>query len=201
MSYTTPDAALDIAGGLSAPEITSDKVADFIEANVLANLSGTSNYELDRQEVARFISDVRYFPKKKLQQVRDLHPRGMVYRVSSHPRTPRQSGGYATADGTHYPVIGVDYAANPVSADELGGWCGVWPVKEQKVRKMIKHRALILSSLRGYVGPGHLRAVVDAEKIGSRWFFHTEPAPAKATKFLGKGIILQIPGGPISNFV
>lgn len=201
MSYTTTDAAADVSDGLSMPDMTSAKIAALIEANVLVNRSSTANYALDRGEVERFIADIRYFPQSRLQRLRDVHPRGMVYRVSSHPREPRNGGGFTTADGTHYPMRGVDYAANPTSSTELGGWCGLWPVKEQRVRLMVKHRALILSSLRGYVGPGHLRTVVDAEKIDGRWFFHTEPATPKGAKFLGKGIIIEVPGGPISDFI
>lgn len=200
MSYTTTDAARDVADGLSIPEMTSAKIADLVKANVLSNHSSTSNFALDRDQVTQFIADVRHLDQARLQQLRDLHPRGLVYRVSSHPRRPRLTQFY-TADGTRYTEAGVDYAADAASAAELGGWCGVWPVREQNVRKMVKHRALILSSLRGYVGPGHMRTVVDAERIGTRWFFHTEPATARALKFLGKGVVIEVPGGPISAFV
>jgi hypothetical protein len=103
--------------------------------------------------------------------------------------------------GITYRYIGVTAADSPVSANEIGGWCGVWRVSDATEQTLINHNGLALASLRGYVLPGHIRAVIDTytdPTISPRKFLITAPADRD---FAGTGLWVDIPRGPVAGLL
>ncbi|MCQ4128365.1 hypothetical protein NOU13_28080 [Rhodococcus erythropolis] len=198
MLLTTTQAADEIATGLrhgaDEPSVFPDKVVSLAHAHRLTNKGSGARYMFDQTEVEAFVTDTRFVPD--LDEVRQLHPAGEVYRVSVKPRETRSSP--FTVRGSVYKWIGVDFADDPSCDDELGGWSGVWPVNHNVVRDLVANEALVYASMRDYIGRGHMRTIVDVEPVGDRYFFVTRPASEEVCDWLGAGAWIKTPGGPIS---
>lgn len=196
--YTAREAAEIMRDALTTeagdiPSIHANKVKGLIEAGRLTNASDNAWMKVSGVELAAFIEDTRYVTADELLE---NHP--LIYRVSV---TPRHESAVYNEDGILRRFAGVDFSDDPDSGDELGGWEGVWPIAESKIDELIEKEGLLLASFRGYVAPGHLREISEAEAVGSRWYFHTRPARRDVIEFVGSGLWIDIPDGPISDFI
>ncbi|WP_042376502.1 hypothetical protein [Gordonia alkanivorans] len=200
LMYTTTQAAEVIADGLAEggrrPTVHANKVKTLVRANRLSNHSGHSRVMLDPDEVAAFIRDTRYVTAAELLSLHEL-----VYRVSVLERTDTPRVTYDDDGHLLRTHRGVDFSDNPDSQIELGGWEGVWPIREKKAIELADENGLLLASARGYVGPGHLRPVKSLSRCTPRWYLHTSPPSAEIEEFVGTGLWIDVPDGPISDFV
>lgn len=200
MLYTTTQAAQEIADGLSVdgrrPAVHVDKIKTLVKANKLTNLSGNSRIMIDRNEIEAFIRNTRYVQAAELL---DLHP--LVYRVSVLERQHAPSLAFDDSGALLRRQRGVDFSANPANPTELGGWEGVWPITQVKAAELESENGLLLASARGYVGPGHVRPVKSRSSCSPRWYFHTGPPSRDVEKFVGTGLWIDVPDGPISDFI
>ncbi|MFJ7619799.1 hypothetical protein ACIQYZ_13460 [Rhodococcus erythropolis] len=201
MLLTTTQTADIVRNGLGRdghePSVFADKVVSLAHAGGLTNVGTGARYMFDQAQVEEFVERTRFVVD--LDEVRALHPDGLVYRVSVKPRQPRSDVYHVR--GVTYSWAGVDLTDDPDGDDELGGWAGVWPVNRELVAELIDAQALVYPSMRDYVGPDHIRRIVDVEPVGDRYFFVTDPAPDPVREWLGAGAWISTPGGPICALV
>ncbi len=201
MLLTTTQTADEIGSGLAtddwSPSVFADKVVSLARAGRLTNVGSGARYMFESTEVAEFIEETKFVTA--LDQVRELHSDGLVYRVSVKPRKRRSS--LYMIGNVYYEWAGVDFTDDPEGNDELGGWVAQWPVNRDLLEELVEERALVYASMRDFVGKGHMRTIVDAEPVGDRYFFVTEPAPRAVREWLGTGAWIGTPGGPICALV
>lgn len=199
MDYTARQAAEAITAGLTTdghqPTVHPDKVKTLVDANVFTNVSTTTRVMIEREQVEAFIEDTRYI--YDLDELLNLNP--LIYRVSVLPR--RRSVAFDDFGDLLRDHSGVDYSINPQSQTALGGWEGVWPISEANAQELVDHEGLLLASCRGYVGRGYVRTVTGYSLSTARRYIHTTRPPSEVSDFVGSGILIDIPDGPISNFV
>lgn len=177
------------------PSITTAKVSTLFKAKALEDVSTTSRFMASAAGVEAFLDNTRYVP-----DIQDLLALATnTYRVSVLEREDRHS--IRSIAGHTVRYAGVDFSDDPLGEDEIGGWVGFWPVKTAIAEQLAQERGLILASCRGYVGPDHVRTVVDFVRDGGRTFFVTERAPETVREFIGGGIWIDVDGGPISALI
>lgn len=205
MHYTTTQAAEEVADRLAIgpgrPSIYKGKISTLVDARRLTDTTAASGRtHIHRSEIDDFVARTRFVPNPA--HLLALNPR--IFRVSVTPREPNEvrhahTGRVLRADK------GVDYTLDPASAGALGGWEGVWPLRQRDLGDLCDHQGLLLATCRGYVGPGYIRTVVGHSPVeaSSRRYLHTAPAPAEVQDFLGTGIWVDthIGGGGISGFI
>lgn len=90
---------------------------------------------------------------------------------------------------------GHDFAATTVPAVDVRGFEGVWPVAGDKLEEAVRFGGLLCATVKGYVGQGMLRRIVDHERTadGLVWF-HTV-ADEELESFVGTGLMVPVTPG------
>lgn len=179
-----------------APRVHQDKVKAWVRGNLLPDVSTTSRVMIPRDKVEALGKSIRYIPDVGAM----LDALGCpIYRVSVREQSP--SWVTDSLGHTLRTNKGVDYDLDPNVQLALGGWEGVWPISENRVDWLIEHDGLLGASFGGLIHEGYLRPVTSYTDVGGRRYLHTAPAPRNVQDFLGAGIMIDIPGGPISDFI
>lgn len=121
-------------------------------------------------------------------------PAAMVHRVSvaapcasvvrdRDGRVLRRRSGHDFVSATKAPAV------------DARGFEGVWPVAEDKLDEAVRVGGLLCATVKGYVGPGMLRRIVDHERTadGLVWF-HTA-ADEELESFVGTGLMVPVTPG------
>ena len=86
-------------------------------------------------------------------------------------------------------------SAATAPAEDARGFEGVWPVAEDKLDEAVRLGGLLCATVKGYVGPGMLRRIVDHERTaGGLVWFHTA-AEEELESFVGAGLMVPVTPG------
>ncbi len=199
VKLTTNQAAEALAEALAVdgrePRVHQLKIKTLALAGALTDVSQTTRVMIELDQLMDFARRTRYV--YDVEELLAAAP--MIYRVSVLERTPNLA--YSEDGKLLRRFAGVDFRDPPTSANELGGWEGVWPISQKNATALVESRGTVLASCRGYIAPGHWRTVRSASKSGSRRYFHTTPASRTIAKLVGSGLWIDIPDGPVSDFL
>lgn len=122
------------------------------------------------------------FPSAMVHRVSVAAPCASVVRDQNGQVLRRQSG-YDFARAAAVPVV------------DARGFEGVWPVAEDKLDEAVRLGGLLCATVKGYVGPGMLRRIVDRQRTadGLVWF-HTA-AEKTLDSFVGTGLMVPVTPG------